>query len=154
MENKKELVVPAIENGTVIDHIPTNATYQVIHILSLEKYEDEVLIGNYLESKKYGRKGIVKVKNKHFTKEQLGLLALVAPTATVIEIKNFDVVNKFDVTVPDHIDHMIKCVNPSCITNSEKIATRFDVVDKENLKLKCHYCEKFTTKDNIKFITE
>ncbi len=154
MENKKELVVPAIENGTVIDHIPTSAVYQVIHILGLEKYEDEVLIGNYLESKKYGRKGIVKVKNKHFTKEQLDLIALVAPTATVIEIKDFDVVNKFDVTVPNHIDHMIKCVNPSCITNSEKIITRFDVVDKENLKLKCHYCEKFTTKDNIKFITE
>ncbi len=154
MDNKKELIVPAIENGTVIDHIPTNAVYQVIHILGVEKYEDEVLIGNYLESKKYGRKGIVKVKNKHFGKELLGLLALVAPTATVIEIKNFDVVNKFDVTVPDHIDDMIKCMNPSCITNSEKISTRFDVVDKENLKLKCHYCEKFTTKDNIKFITE
>ncbi len=107
-----------------------------------------------MESNKYGRKGIVKVKNKHFTKEQLDLIALVAPTATVIEIKDFDVVNKFDVTVPNHIDHMIKCVNPSCITNSEKIITRFDVVDKENLMLKCHYCEKFTTKDNIKFITE
>ncbi len=56
--------------------------------------------------------------------------------------------------MPDHIDDMKKCMNPSCITNSEKISTRFDVVDKENLKLKCHYCEKFTTKDNIKFITE
>lgn len=154
MENKKELVVPAIENGTVIDHLPTSATYKVIHILGLEKYEDEVLIGNYLESQKFTRKGIVKVKNKYFTKEQLGLIALVAPTATVIEIKNFDVVNKFNVIVPDHIDNMIKCVNPVCITNSEQIPTRFDVVDKENLKLKCHYCEKVTTKDSIHFIDE
>ncbi len=92
MDNKKELIVPAIENGTVIDNIPTNAGYQVIHILGVEKYEDEVLIGNYLESKKYGRKGIVKVKNKHFGKELLCLLALVAPTATVIDFKIFDVV--------------------------------------------------------------
>ena len=154
MENKKELVVPAIENGTVIDHIPTSATYQVIHILGLDKYEDHVLIGNYLESHKYTRKGIVKVKNKYFTEAELGIIALVAPTATVIEIRNFEVTKKCHVEIPDHIDNVIKCMNPVCITNSEKIATRFDVVDKENLKLKCHYCEKITDKDNIKFITE
>ena len=142
MENKKELVVPAIENGTVIDHIPTCATYKVIHILGLDKYEDHVLIGNYLESHKYTRKGIIKVKNKYFTPQELGIIALVAPTATVIEIKNFEVVKKCHVEIPDHIDNVIKCMNPVCITNSEKIATRFDVVDKDNLKLKCHYCEK------------
>ncbi|MBR1644662.1 MAG: aspartate carbamoyltransferase regulatory subunit [Bacteroidales bacterium] len=152
MENKKELIVPAIENGTVIDHIPTTAVYQVIHILGLEKYDDEVLIGNYLQSEKYIRKGIVKVKNKHFSDEALSAIALVAPTATVISIKNYEVVKKTQVTIPDHIDNMIKCVNPVCITNHEKIMTRFDVVDKENLKLKCHYCEKFTTKETIRFI--
>ena len=68
MDTKKELVVPRIENGTVIDHIPTTALYQVIHILDLERYQDEVLIGNYLSSEKLGRKGIVKIKNKHFCK--------------------------------------------------------------------------------------
>ena len=107
MEKKKELVVPAIENGTVIDHIPTESVYQVIHILGLENYKDEVLIGNYLQSGKLGRKGI---------------------------IKNF-----------------VKCANPKCITNVEAVPTQFDVVDKENLKLRCHYCEKFTTKETIHF---
>ena len=68
MESKKELVVSAIENGTVIDHIPTQAVYQVIHILGLEEYKDEVLIGNYLQSNKLGRKGIIKIKNKIFNK--------------------------------------------------------------------------------------
>ena len=58
MEAKKELVVSAIENGTVIDHIPTDVVYQVIRILGLDKYSDEVLIGNYLVSQKFGRKGI------------------------------------------------------------------------------------------------
>lgn len=151
MENKKEILVPAIENGTVIDHIPTSATYQVIHILGLDKYEDQVLIGNNLDSQKYGRKGIVKIKNKYLTDEQLGMVALVAPKATVIFIKNFEVERKVQVEIPDHIDNVIKCVNPVCITNSEVIPTRFDVVDKSNLKLKCHYCEKITTKDSIKF---
>ena len=152
MEAKKELVVSAIENGTVIDHIPTDVVYQVIRILGLENYNDEVLIGNYLHSKKFGRKGIVKIKNKFFDKDEVNKIALVAPMASIITIRNYAVVEKIKAEIPDHIDHIIKFMNPKCITNYEQITTRFDVVDKENLKLRCHYCEKFTTKDTMKFI--
>ena len=151
MESKKEMVVSAIENGTAIDHIPTESVYQVIRILGLEKYKDEVLIGNYLDSAKLGKKGIVKIKNKHFSVEEVSKIALVAPFATIIDIEDYKVVKKFNAEIPDHIDHIIKCMNPKCITNFEQIDTKFDVVDKENLKLRCHYCEKFTTKDTMKF---
>ena len=51
-ENKRELVVSAIENGTVIDHIPAGEVYKVVKILNLDMYEDEVLIGTNLSSKK------------------------------------------------------------------------------------------------------
>ena len=151
MESKKELVVSAIENGTVIDHIPTDVVYQVIRILGLEKYNDEVLIGNYLHSKKFCRKGIVKIKNKFLDKDEVNNIALVAPLASIITIKNYEVVEKIQAEIPDHIDHIIKCMNPKCITHFEKIDPKFDVVDKENLKLRCHYCEKFTTKETMKF---
>lgn len=151
MEAKKELVVPAIENGTVIDHIPTDVVYQVIRLLGLDKYNDEVLIGNYLRSKKFGRKGIVKIKNKFFDKNEINKIALVAPLASIITIRNYDIVEKIKAEIPDHIDHIIKCMNPKCITNFEQIETQFDVVEKENLKLRCHYCEKFTTKETMKF---
>ena len=134
MENKKEMVVSAIENGTVIDHIPTESVYQVIRILGLEKYKDEVLIGNYLNSQKLEKKGIVKIKNKHFSVDEVSKIALVAPMATIIDIENF-----------------VRCANPKCITNAEVVPTKFYVVDKENLKLRCHYCEKFTTKETMKF---
>ncbi|MBQ3983498.1 MAG: aspartate carbamoyltransferase regulatory subunit [Bacteroidales bacterium] len=151
METKKELVVPAIENGTVIDHIPTEVVYKVVHILGLEDYKDEVLIGTYLQSGKLGRKGIIKIKNKHFTKDEVSKVALVAPFVTVITIKDYRVIEKFSTEIPDHIENFIKCANPKCITNFEDIPTQFDVVDKENLKLRCHYCEKYTTKETIKF---
>jgi len=151
MENKKELVVSAIENGTVIDHIPTQSVYQVIRILGLEKYKDEVLIGNYLNSQKLEKKGIIKIKNKHFTKEEISKIALVAPFATIINIENYKVVDKFQAELPDHIENFIRCANPKCITNSEAVPTKFDVVDRENLKLRCHYCEKFTTMETMKF---
>ena len=153
METKKELVVPAIENGTVIDHIPTESVYQVVHILGLENYKDEVLIGTYLQSGKLGRKGIIKIKNKHFNKEEVSKVALIAPFVTVITIKDYQVIEKFATEIPDHIENFIKCANPKCITNFEDIPTRFDIVDKENLKLRCHYCEKYTTKETIKFIS-
>ena len=151
MEAKKELIVPAIENGTVIDHIPTDVVYQVIRLLGLERYNDEVLIGNYLHSNKFGRKGIVKIKNKFFDKDEINKIALVAPLASIITIRNYNIVEKIKAEIPDHIDHIIKCMNPKCITNFEQIDTKFAVVDKENLKLKCHYCEKFTTKETMKF---
>ncbi len=151
MEAKKELIVPAIENGTVIDHIPTDVVYQVIRLLGLDKYNDEVLIGNYLHSKKYGRKGIVKIKNKFFDKNEINKIALVAPLASIITIRNYEIVEKIKAEIPDRIDHIIKCMNPKCITNFEQIDTKFYVVDKENLKLRCHYCEKFTTKETMKF---
>ena len=151
MEAKKELVVSAIQNGTVIDHIPTDVVYQVIRILGLEKYNDEVLIGNYLHSQKYGRKGIVKIKNKFFDHNEINKIALVAPLASIITIRDYKVVEKIKAEIPDQIDHIIKCMNPKCITNCEQIETKFDVVDKENLKLRCHYCEKFTTKETMKF---
>ena len=152
MDTKKELVVSAIENGTVIDHIPTESVYRVIHILGLEEYKDEVLIGNYLSSSKLGRKGIVKIKNKHFSVEEVSKIALVAPFATIIDIEDYKVVKKFNAEIPDHIENFVKCANPKCITNCEAVPTKFDIVDKENLMLRCHYCEKFTTKETIHFI--
>lgn len=151
MVNKKELVVPAIENGTVIDHIPTEVVYQVIRILGLEKYQDEVLIGNNLTSAKLGKKGIVKIKSKHFSKEEVNKIALVAPYASIIDIENYEVKSKFQAEIPDVIEHIVRCANPKCITNAEVVPTKFKVVDKGNLKLKCHYCEKFTTKETMKF---
>ncbi len=151
MESKKEMVVSAIENGTVIDHIPTESVYQVIRILGLERYKDEVLIGNYLSSNKLGKKGIVKIKNKHFSVEEVSKISLVAPFASIIDIEDYKVVKKFKAEIPDHVENFVRCANPKCITNAEAVPTKFDIVDKENLKLRCHYCEKFTTKETMKF---
>lgn len=149
-KNKKELVVSAIENGTVIDHIPVESVLMVIRILGLDNYEDEVLIGINLESKKYRRKGIVKVKNKYFCKSDLNKIALAAPYATLIIIKDYDIVEKISVETPEYIDSIVRCINPNCITNVEPIETKFRVIEKEPLKIQCRYCEKSMT--SIRFI--
>jgi len=148
----RELKVTAIENGTVIDHIPAQNLFQVVRILGLENYDDMVLYGTNLESKKYGRKGIIKVSNKFFKSEEINKIALAAPSATLIIIKDFKVVEKKQVEIPSEVVKFVKCFNPNCITNHQKIETRFNVISKNELKLQCHYCEKITAKNNIEFI--
>ncbi len=155
MENlnlRKELKVTAIKNGTVIDHIPSKSVFQVIKILNLDKFDNQILFGTNLDSKKYGNKGIIKVSNKFFKSNEINKIALVAPTATLIIIKNFKVIEKKNVVIPDSITGIVKCFNPKCITNHQNVTTKFEVIDKEDLKLKCHYCEKITKKENIEFI--
>lgn len=140
--NKNEMLVAAIKDGTVIDHIPADKTYQVVNLLNLENINTTVTIGyNYL-SKKLGRKGIIKVENKFFTEEEISRLSVVAPNIVLNVIKDYEVVEKKTVTTPDELRGIVKCNNPKCITNNEPMQTLFHVVDKENGILKCHYCEK------------
>jgi len=151
-ETRKQLKVSAIENGTVIDHIPSHSVFQVIKILNLNEFDNQIFLGTNLESQKYGKKGIIKVSNRFFEADEINKIALVAPTATLIVISNFSVVEKKKVEIPDHVEKIVKCFNPNCITNNETVATRFTVVSKEDLKLKCHYCEKITSGDSISFL--
>jgi aspartate carbamoyltransferase regulatory subunit len=151
-ETRKELKVSAIENGTVIDHIPSNSVFQVIRILNLSEFENQIFLGTNLDSQKLGKKGIIKVSNRFFEPDEINKIALVAPRATLIVIKNFLVVEKKKVDVPDRVKKIVKCINPNCITNHEPITTLFTVIDKESLKLRCNYCEKITARDTISFL--
>ena len=146
---RKELKVSAIENGTVIDHIPASSVFQVIRILGLEDCKDQILFGTNLESKKYGRKGIIKVSNRFFESDEINKIALAAPSASLIVIRNYQVIEKKKVEVPDQVEKFVKCVNPNCITNHDKVSTRFKVEDKEDIRLQCLYCEKITDKNNL-----
>lgn len=148
----KELKVSAIENGTVIDHIPADAVFQVSKILNLDQVSSMIMVGTNMDSKKLGKKGIIKISNKYFESEELNKIALVAPTASIIVIKDFTVVFKQKVEIPDKISKILKCINPNCITNHEDIETAFTVLEKEPLKLLCHYCEKSLKKENITFL--
>jgi aspartate carbamoyltransferase regulatory subunit len=149
---RKELIVSAISNGTVIDHIPADKVFQVIRILDLELSTNEIYFGTNLESKKYGKKGIIKISQKYFKPQESDKIALVAPTATLIEIKDFEVVRKNNVNIPEKIERIAKCFNPNCVTNKEGIPTKFTVLQTDGqIKLSCHYCKKTTSQNNMVF---
>jgi aspartate carbamoyltransferase regulatory subunit len=148
----KQLIVTAIKDGTVIDHITSNSLFKVISILRLDKLDKLMTIGNNLDSKKLGKKGIIKLSEVFFDTGDINKIALVAPSAKLNIIRNYEVVEKMKVEIPDLVEGIIKCVNPKCITNNEKVTTKFTVIAKENVKLKCHYCEKITSSENMDMI--
>ena len=115
---KKELLVTAIENGTVIDHIPADKTYDVANLLRLQELDTPVTIGYNLPSKKIGRKGIIKITDKFFTEEEISRLSVVAPKIVLNIIRNYEVVEKKTVETPDELRGIVKCNNPKCITNN------------------------------------
>ena len=146
---KKELSVSAIKEGTVIDHIPSDVTLKVADILDLEGIKSIISIATNLDSKTMGKKGIIKIGGKDLTKEETDKIALIAPDATVNIIQNYDVKKKIKVAIPLTVNKIIKCSNPNCLTNNEKVMTKFDVLNKVPLKVRCHYCERDMAKEDI-----
>ena len=144
--------VAALENGTVIDHIPSDKVFTVVSLLDLQNTDGNITIGNNFESKKLGKKGIIKVADRFFTDEEVSRLSVVAPNIKLNIIRHYEVVEKKQIVMPDELKGIVKCNNPKCITNNEPMQTWFHVVDKELGILKCHYCEKEQQKDNIKLI--
>ena len=149
---KKELTISAIKDGTVIDHIPSNATFKVADILDLGGIKSMISVAANLPSKQIGKKGIVKIEGKYLTQEEVNKIAIIAPHATVNIIENYGVKKKLKVSIPDEIIRVVKCSNPNCITNVEKIETRFSVLRKNPLKIKCHYCERDMNKEDIEIV--
>ncbi len=140
---RKELVVSALENGTVLDHIPAENVYKALDILNLKGVESQITIGINLVSKLYGRKGIIKIADKFFEDEDLNKLALIAPKATVNVIRDFKVVEKKTLKMPQEIVGIARCQNPKCVTNHQPIKTRFTTIAKgDEITLLCHFCEK------------
>ena len=146
---KEELAVAALKNGTVIDHIPTELLFKVVDLLGIKNLKNSVTIGFNLDSKKCGKKGIIKIADVFFHEDTLNRIALVAPNVKINIIRDYEVVDKHTVSLPDDIYGMVKCSNTKCITNNEPMKTHFHVINKENIILKCHYCERAVGKDNI-----
>ena len=149
---KEELQVVALKNGTVIDHIPTDKLFTIVSLLGLKNSDLNITIGNNLTSKKLGKKGLIKVADRFFTDEEISRLSVVAPNVKLNIIRDYEVVEKKEVVMPDVVKGIVKCGNPNCITNNEPMTTIFHVLCKENGVLKCHYCEKEQNKESIKLL--
>ncbi len=144
-----EMNVSAIRNGTVIDHIESDATFKVADILQVQQEQHMVLVGVNLASGRLHKKGIIKIENRELTADEVSKIALIAPDATLNIISDFKVVDKARVQLPERIERIVKCFNPRCITNQQRVPTRFEVICASPPALRCLYCERVMTGEEI-----
>jgi len=139
---KKELKVPLIKNGTVIDHITAGNAVKVLIILGIPETSSVVSVAMNVKSK-LGKKDIVKVENRELDPKEVDKIALIAPKATINIIRDYEVAKKQRVKLPDEIVGIVKCSNPTCISNAnEPVESRFLVIKKDPPRIKCYYCER------------
>lgn len=135
-----ELQITALQKGTVIDHIPSEKTMKIVDLLALTKSKEKVTVAFNIDSKRNGKKGIIKIADRYLTTEELEKIAILAEEATINIIDNFRVIEKKEMTLPNVLSNIIECPNNKCISNVEKINSKFEVED--NDKLRCFYCER------------
>jgi aspartate carbamoyltransferase regulatory subunit len=146
---KIERKVPAIKDGSVIDHIPSRETFRIIRILNPQEFIHPISVTLNLDSKKIGKKGVIKIDDRFLTKNEVDKISILAPNATVSIIRNYKIEKKIEVKTPEEFIGILNCSNPMCITNKEVVVTRFKVIREDPLELKCQYCERVYGKDDL-----
>ena len=150
---QSELMVRRIKEGTVIDHIDEGKGLQVLNALRIDGHDGSLItIALNVPSGKSKKKDIIKVENKFLKDDDTNKIAVIAPKATINIIKNYKLIEKRRVALPNEIDRIFRCSNPDCITNStEHIDSIMDVIDKEGMILKCRYCARILDVNKIKY---
>ena len=140
-----------IEDGSVIDHITSGFALDVLKILGIDGKDGEVVsVAMNVESKRQQHKDIVKIQNRELRPGEVDKIALIAPNATINIIRNYGVASKKVVQLPSTIKGILKCDNPSCISNSrEPVEPQFGVDQKEPIRLRCHYCGHIMEREDV-----
>ena len=150
---QSDLIVRRIKDGTVIDHIDVGNGLKVLDALQLDGSDGNVItIALNVPSGKLKKKDMIKIEGKFLEDDDTNKLAVMAPASTVNIIKDYKLVEKRRVSLPNEIDRIFRCSNPECVTNSkERIESVMDVLDKEKLVLKCRYCNRILDVSQIKY---
>ncbi|MBS3790972.1 MAG: aspartate carbamoyltransferase regulatory subunit [Candidatus Thermoplasmatota archaeon] len=152
MEGKeKKIKITPIEHGTVIDHIKKGQGMKVLRILDLVDREIDSIVSMAMNvNSSMGKKDIVKVEGKELKNEEFDKISLISPNATVNIIRDYEVIKKHRVGLPDFAKGIVRCKNSNCITNqSEPVETEFEVTGEDPVKLRCTYCDREMTGEEI-----
>ena len=139
---EKEMRVRRIEHGTVIDHITAGQALNVLRILGVSGTTSAVVsVAMNVPSGAIGSKDIVKVEDRELEEEEVDRISLIAPNATINIIRDFEVIEKYRVDLPERLEGVVKCANPNCISNTnEPVISKF-LVNKKPVELRCIYCD-------------
>lgn len=160
MSEGRELLIRAIRNGIVIDHIPSEKVFAIVEILKLKEYSERITVATNMPSSSLGKKGIIKIEEKILEEKELNNIALLAPNVTINIIEDYKVIEKTKLDRLDKVIGLMKCDNPKCISNHENIETKFvrikentessdESIQDKKIRYKCFYCEKVILEDEI-----
>lgn len=150
MKAPKKLKVKSIKNGTVIDHITANKALSVLRILDLPNEKRTVTIAMNVASSEMGSKDIVKIEGRELEPNEVDKIALIAPSATINIIRDYEIAEKSKVHLLEEINDILECPNPNCITNTdEPVKTKFYVIAKKPVSLRCYFCERIMEESEI-----
>ncbi|MBR3880070.1 MAG: aspartate carbamoyltransferase regulatory subunit [Mailhella sp.] len=134
------MVIDAISNGIVLDHITAGRGMELYHILELHRLKCSVAVLTNVNSRKMGRKDIIKIDE--IIELNFDVLGYIDPGITVSVVRDGKLEHKFGVELPERVENVIKCKNPRCITSTEQeIPQIFHLTDREERVYRCIYCE-------------
>lgn len=140
--------VDSIRNGIVIDHITAGLGMRVYNLLGLDKLDCPVAIIKNVQSKKMGKKDIIKIDAD--ISLDMDILGYVDPGITVNIIKESNLVEKKSIELPEKLVNVLACKNPRCITTTEQELTQiFKLTDREKRVYRCIYCEVKAEENNL-----
>jgi len=148
----KAIKIAKLRNGAVIDPLRPGPAMQAIQVLGVSAGSTALPVGMYQVSSKIGHKDILKIENRTLTPDEINKIAVLSPEATLCNIRDYQVVDKIKAHLPPEIMGIIRCNNPKCITNHERITTRFMVLDDDPIRVQCRYCERFMTGKDIELL--
>jgi aspartate carbamoyltransferase regulatory subunit len=143
--------VAKLRSGTVIDHLPAGSALRCLALLGIPE-QGVVTVGLNLPSRRVRYKDILKMEGRVLTAAELSRIALLGPRATVVFIEDYAVVRKVRLELPTVIDDVVRCPNPSCITNHDAVTPRARVESSDPVRLRCHYCERRIRSDEVEFL--
>lgn len=151
---KRELRIEPINNGTVIDHITAGQALNVLKILGITGASKAVVsVAMNVPSKDIGFKDIVKIENRELASEEVDKIALIAKNATINIIRDYEVIEKHQVQLPEEIEGIIECANPNCISNTkEPVSPKFILHEADPLQFRCFYCDRIMLGDFIDYV--
>lgn len=146
----KTLMVEAIENGTVIDHIPAGQAFRIMELLRVKNANNAVTLGLNLDSKRLGKKDVLKISDRFLSEAEANEIAVFASEAKINIIRDYQVVEKIIAKLPKQLSKILVCPNHNCISHAEPIDSLFEVeAGRSTIHLVCHYCERVFTRSEI-----
>ena len=134
------MIIDAISNGIVIDHISAGKAMELYNILGLDKLDCSVALLKNVSSGKLGRKDIIKIDQ--VLDLDWDVIGYVDPDITVNIIKDGKLAEKRQLKLPERITNVIRCKNPRCITSVEQeLPQVFTLTEESTRTYRCLYCE-------------